>query len=50
MKIKNRKKNDRIRFFDRPKPICPNCGKPGPHFAPPSFREEGFFTCTKAGQ
>ena len=27
--------------------ICPNCGEEGPHFAPPSLREEGFFTCEK---
>lgn len=26
-------------------PPCPNCGRPGPHFAPPSFGEAGFYTC-----
>lgn len=25
--------------------LCPNCGKPGPHFAPPSMGEEGFYVC-----
>lgn len=25
--------------------ICPVCGKPGPHFAPPSLGEPGFFIC-----
>lgn len=24
---------------------CINCGKPGAHFVPPSFGEEGFYTC-----
>ncbi len=26
---------------------CLNCGEPGPHFAPPSFGDPGFFTCEK---
>lgn len=26
---------------------CPNCGEDGPHFAPPSLGEEGFFICDK---
>lgn len=26
---------------------CPNCHQPGRHFAPPSFGEEGFYTCTE---
>lgn len=25
--------------------ICPNCGKEGPHYVPPSLGEEGFFVC-----
>ena len=29
------------------KATCPNCGKTGSHFAPPSFGEEGFYTCSK---
>lgn len=24
---------------------CPNCGKPGPHFIPPSFDVKGQFMC-----
>jgi len=24
---------------------CPNCGKPGSHFVPPSLGDEGFFIC-----
>ena len=24
---------------------CPRCGKPGPHFVPPSCGEPGFFIC-----
>lgn len=31
-------------FKPTPSP-CPNCGRPGPHFAPPSFGEPGFYTC-----
>ena len=27
--------------------ICPECGQPGHHFAPPSFGMEGFLTCDK---
>jgi hypothetical protein len=27
------------------KGICPNCGKPGPHFVPPSLGERGFYIC-----
>ena len=26
---------------------CPNCGEVGPHYAPPSFGEKGFFLCEK---
>jgi hypothetical protein len=26
---------------------CPNCGKEGPHFVPPSFGDEGFYFCDK---
>ena len=29
----------------RNKKPCPNCGEPGAHFAPPSFGDEGFWTC-----
>ena len=28
--------------------LCPNCNKPGPHFAPPSMGEPGFYTCDAA--
>lgn len=27
--------------------MCPNCGKSGPHFIPPSLGEEGFYLCDK---
>ena len=40
------KKKKKRRNFDPHKPRkCINCGKPGPHFVPPSFGEKGFFTC-----
>jgi len=29
------------------RPPCSNCGKPGAHFVPPSFGDEGFFSCDK---
>jgi hypothetical protein len=45
MKVSNKKKNDRARLADKPKPICPNCGKSGPHYVAPSLGEEGFFIC-----
>lgn len=28
--------------------LCPNCGKPGPHFVPPSLGEPGFYICEPA--
>lgn len=24
---------------------CPNCGEPGPHYAPPGFGSPGMFIC-----
>lgn len=30
---------------DAKKPPCPNCGKPGHHWAPPSLGEPGFYVC-----
>ena len=33
--------------YKPPHPLCDNCGQPGPHFAPPSFGEPGFFTCVR---
>jgi hypothetical protein len=30
---------------DAKNPTCPNCGRPGSHFAPPSLGEPGFYTC-----
>jgi hypothetical protein len=27
--------------------ICSNCGEPGPHFAPPSFGDPGFYLCER---
>jgi hypothetical protein len=39
-------KNKRKAFaFELPKGICRNCGKLGPHFAPPSLGEDGFYIC-----
>jgi hypothetical protein len=39
-------KNKRKAFaFELPKAICGNCGKAGPHFAPPSLGEDGFYIC-----
>jgi hypothetical protein len=26
---------------------CPACGKPGSHYCPPGFGDEGFFICTQ---
>jgi hypothetical protein len=31
--------------FKKPNRPCPQCGKPGPHFVPPYFGEEGFWAC-----
>lgn len=47
MKISNRKKNIRKALGLRESPTCPNCGKEGPHFVPPSFGEDGYFVCDK---
>lgn len=33
------------RDWKPPGATCINCGKPGPHFVPPSFGESGFYTC-----
>lgn len=30
----------------RKKPVCPNCGRHGRHFAPPFLGEPGFFVCS----
>lgn len=27
--------------------LCNHCGEPGPHFAPPSFGEPGFYICER---
>lgn len=45
MKIKNKKKNERKQVLPKKEPICPNCGKEGLHFIPPSLGEAGFFAC-----
>lgn len=47
MNRKQRMKNrmTAIAVTVQPTVICSNCGLLGPHFAPPSFGEAGFFTC-----
>jgi hypothetical protein len=30
--------------------LCPNCKRPGSHFAPPSFGEKGFYICEPKSQ
>jgi hypothetical protein len=36
----------RAKFIERHGQLCMNgCGKPGPHFVPPSMGESGFYTC-----
>lgn len=48
MKISKETKNKRRNFsFEVPKAICSNCGKPGPHFVPPSLGEMGFYICNE---
>lgn len=32
MKVKNSKKNERLRVSWRPRTRCPRCGFPGPHY------------------
>lgn len=39
------KKPNRVPDYVAPPPPCIQCGKPGPHFAPPSLGEPGFFIC-----
>jgi hypothetical protein len=31
----------------RPRPPCPECGEPGPHFVPPCFGQRGFYVCPR---
>jgi len=38
-----------IKDWTPPPAACPACGKPGPHFAPPSCGEAGFFICQSTG-
>jgi len=45
LKISRKKQNMRRMFYPRPESICPNCNKPGRHFAPPSLGEPGFYIC-----
>jgi hypothetical protein len=47
MKVKNRKKNDRMAMVIKPTFVCPNCKETTTHghFAPPSWGESGFFIC-----
>jgi len=46
MTTRNKKKR---KYWKEPKQyemnICPNCGKVGRHYVPPSLGEEGFFLC-----
>lgn len=43
-KTKRNAERNRVEAM-KPKPICPNCNKPGPHYVPPSMGDEGFFAC-----
>ena len=49
MKVPVRKKIKRVEVLAgirrQMQPLCPNCGEPGAHFAPPSLGEEGFYLC-----
>jgi hypothetical protein len=49
-KRKQKKIKRRGSVYRKPAPACPNCGKPGPHFVPPSFGNGGFYLCTKFPQ
>lgn len=46
-KPSGKNKNDRKAMMAgiNPEPICPECGKAGSHFVPPSMGEDGFFAC-----
>lgn len=44
-KRQRKKAARRAAAWQPPKPPCPNCGQPGPHFVPPCFGEEGFYAC-----
>jgi hypothetical protein len=37
----------RIETNPKPEDLCSNCGKPGPHFVPPCFGDEGFYMCDR---
>lgn len=41
----NRANAEHLRELFGKKSICPNCGRPGSHFAPPFLGEPGFFIC-----
>lgn len=40
------KKPNKVADHKPPASICPQCGKAGPHFVPPIFGLDGFYTCT----
>jgi hypothetical protein len=42
MNRKQRESNKQNARALQPSTPCPNCGKPGPHFAPPAFGGAGF--------
>jgi ribosomal protein L32 len=47
-KVSKKKKEMRRGFaIIRMSMPCPNCGLQGPHFAPPSLGEPGFYICQK---
>ena len=44
-KISKATKDLRKAFAFKLEPTCPNCGKPGNHFCPPSLGDLGFYAC-----
>lgn len=45
MKTSNSTKSARKRMMPPKQERCDKCGMLGPHFVPPSLREEGFYLC-----
>ena len=47
MTASHKARRRRARAWQGPVPVslCPQCGKPGPHFVPPSLGDAGFFSC-----
>jgi hypothetical protein len=48
MNRKQRMQNRNNYERSKPRPICPECGEPGPHFVVPNvLYPDGFWTCDK---